>query len=396
MRSGKASEPTTLCRDCCELSAGLMERCPGCGSDRLVAHDELTTLAIAHVDCDAFYAAVEKRDRPELRDRPVIVGHTGGRGVVTTACYVARTYGVRSAMAMFKALERCPEAVVIRPDMARYKRVSQEIRAICRAYTDRLEPVSLDEAYLDLSGLADGGGPTPAEALAIMSDRIEQRVRITVSIGLSCNKLLAKLASEMRKPRGFSVIGRAEARRVLAPMPVGKINGVGSVTAARLVERGIHTIADLQAMPEGQIVALLGRLGHRLARFAIGEDDRKVEPDRPTKSVSAETTFDRDTARLADLEQEARDLTTRVAGQLTGKELAGSLVTVKLKTADFRLITRSRRLAQPTQQAETILAAALPLIAREADGRHFRLIGIGVDRLVPASEADPPDLFAGS
>jgi len=388
--------PIVLCRDCCELhDAATGLPCPGCGSSWLVAHEEIAGLAIAHIDCDAFYASVEKRDRPRLKDQPVIVGHPGGRGVVTTACYVARRYGVRSAMAMFKALEMCPQATVIPPDMGKYKRVSNHIRDIMRAATPVIEPVSLDEAYLDLSDpnrLADG---TPAEALARIARDVEIEVGITVSVGLAPNKLLAKLASEREKPRGFSVIGRAEARGFLARLPVAKINGVGPATARRLEAGGIKSIADLQHLPESELVIRFGRFGRRLAQFAAGDDERAVTPDRPTKSISAEDTFARDTSKVADLLAEARRLCERVAGSLVRQRLAAGTVTVKLKTARFTLLTRSRRMAEPTQRAAVMFEAARPLIEREADGRAFRLIGIGADRLVPEAEADPPDLFGG-
>ena len=382
-----------LCRDCTLMFERGASRCPGCGSARLVTHDELDALTVAHIDCDAFYASVEKRDRPELAGEPVIVGHAGGRGVVTTACYVARRFGVRSAMPIFQALERCPGAVVIPPEMAKYKQVSAEIRAIFLAETEVIEPVSLDEAYLDLAPGNVAPGTVPAQALARIAARVEGEVGITVSIGLSANKLLAKLASELRKPRGYSVIGAGEAKAFLARLPVSKINGVGAATASRLEAQGIRTIADLQAMSETALSALLGKLGRRLAHFAQGQDDRRVTPDRATKSISAETTFRRDTGRPDELISAARPLAERVAGQLSRKGLAGGTVVLKLKTADFRLLTRNRRLPHATQKAALLVEAAAPLIEKEADGRQFRLIGIGVDHLVPAEEGDPPSLF---
>jgi DNA polymerase-4 len=375
------------------MSDGSLERCPACASARVVAHEELRELEIAHVDCDAFYASVEKRDRPELKEVPLIVGHPGGRGVVTTACYRARQFGVRSAMPMFKARELCPEAVIIPPDMARYKRASSAIREIFLDATPLIEPVSLDEAYLDLS---DGHRITdqpPAQALAAIASRVETEVGVTVSIGLAANKLLAKLASEMRKPRGFSVIGRAEARARLAGLPVSKINGVGAAMARRLEARGVTLIGQLQSMSEMQLVTQYGKFGRRLARFALGEDDRPVTSDRRVKSVSAETTFARDTGSARELESAVLPLCAKVAGQLARKGLAGGTVVLKLKTADFRLVTRSRRLANPTQRADVLAQAARALIEREADGRLFRLVGIGTDALCPASEADPPGLF---
>ena len=270
--------PSAVCRDCCEIHdaaalAGV--RCPGCGSDRLISHPEIDSLAIAHIDCDAFYASVEKRDRPEIRAHPVIVGHAGGRGVVTTACYIARRFGVRSAMPMFQALQRCPDAVVVAPDMTKYRAVSQQIRTIVQAATDVIEPVSLDEAYLDLTPANRVSGAPPPQALALIASRIEDEVGITVSIGLSANKFLAKLASELDKPRGYSIIGEREAKRFLAPLPVARINGVGAVTAQRLEASGIRTIGDLQAMSEMQLVTLHGRFGRRLASFAQGLDERR-------------------------------------------------------------------------------------------------------------------------
>jgi DNA polymerase-4 len=383
-----------LCRDCCEWSDARGDDCPGCGSTRLVHHPELESLAIAHIDCDAFYASVEKRDRPELRAEPVIVGHPGGRGVVTTACYIARKSGVRSAMPMFQALERCPEATVIPPDMAKYRRVGLEVRDIFREATLCVEPVSLDEAYLDLSPEHRREAMPAAEALALIAHRVESEIGITVSIGLAPNKLLAKLASELQKPRGFSVIGRAGAKSFLAGLPVTKINGVGPATADRLKAAGIETVADLQGVSEAELIARHGRFGRRLARFAVGEDDREVTPDRPTKSISAETTFRRDTGSLTELMTTLEALAPRVATSLQRKGLAGSVVVVKLKTSGFQIVTRSRRLSHPTQRAEVLIEAARGLVEKEADGRLFRLAGIGVDGIVPAQAADPPDLFA--
>ena len=383
-----------LCRDCCEFTEPEAERCGFCGGLRLRWHGELEALGIAHIDCDAFYASVEKRDNPRLRDEPLIVGHPGGRGVVTTACYIARRYGVRSAMPMFQALERCPHATVVPPDMAKYRRVSSDIRAIFDTATDVIEPVSLDEAYLDLTPENLLGEVPAAQALALIARRVEREVGITVSIGLAANKFLAKLASEMEKPRGYSVIGQAEARGLLAGMPVGKINGVGSVMVRRLADAGIATIGDLQGIAEAQLVARFGRFGRRLAQYAQGQDEREVTARRVAKSISAETTFRRNIAAAAELSEVAGRLCERVAGQLVRKGVAGGTVVLKLKTADFRIVTRNRQLPHPTQRAEVLFEAAVPLIRREADGRSFRLIGIGADQLRPAIIADPPDLFS--
>ena len=383
----------TLCRDCCDLVIPASALCPACGSARLVSHTELVGLNIGHVDCDAFYASVEKRDRPEIAHEPLIVGHPGGRGVVTTACYIARRFGVHSAMPMFKARELCPQALVIAPDMKKYKAASDRIRSVFSKATGQIEPVSLDEAYLDLTPEHRRIEQPAAQLLARISRKIEAAVGITVSIGLGPNKFLAKLASDRDKPRGFSVIGRAEARSILAPMPVSKIHGVGAVTARRLEASGIATIGDLQNRSEMQLTVEHGRFGRRLAQYANGEDDRAVTPDRPTKSISAETTFDRDTGSAVELAAIAGQLCERVAASLERQEFAGGGVVLKLKTSDFRLITRSRRLAHPTQRAVALFEAVKILIEKAADGTTFRLIGVGVDPLSPAGEADPPGLF---
>jgi len=386
-----------LCRDCTELSEpdgpADAPACALCGSGRIIRHAELQTLGIAHIDCDAFYASVEKRDRPELREVPLIVGGTGGRGVVTTACYIARRFGVRSAMPMFQARELCPLATIIPPDMAKYRAVSGEIRAIFETATEMIEPVSLDEAYLDLTPENLLGDVPAAQALSLIARRVEREIGITVSIGLAPNKFLAKLASEMEKPRGYSVIGHREARGLLAPMPVAKINGVGAVTARRLGAAGLATIGDLQRQSEAELVVRLGKLGRRLAMYARGEDDRQVTPHRAAKSISAETTFRVNLATARELIEAARPLCERVGASLARKGRAGGTLVVKLKTADFRVITRNRKLPHPTCRADVLLEAARPLIQTEADGRSFRLIGIGVDHLLPAAAADPPDLF---
>lgn len=364
-----------------------------CGSSRTVSHPELDTLTIAHIDCDAFYAAIEKRDDPSLIDKPVIVGHPGGRGVVTTACYVARRFGPRSAMPMFQALQLCPDAVVIPPDMARYKQVSEQIRAIFAALTPMIEPVSLDEAYLDLGDDVRLRPRPPAQLLAETALAIEREIGITVSIGLAGNKFLAKLASDLDKPRGFAVIGRREARAVLAPLPVRRIMGVGPAMAAKLEAMDITTIGQLQTLSPDDLVGRFGKFGRRLAGFARGEDDRAVTPSRPAKSISAETTFRSDLRRAEDLAQALRPQCERVAARLIRARLAGRTVVLKLKTADFRIVTRHAQLADRTQRAEVIFRSAVSLIRKEANGRAFRLIGVGVAELGPAEGADPPDLF---
>ncbi|MCC6470792.1 MAG: DNA polymerase IV [Alphaproteobacteria bacterium] len=382
-----------LCRDCgAGEPADRPPRCPACGSPRLAAHPELDRLSIAHIDCDAFYATVEKRGRPELIDRPVIVGG-GRRGVVSAACYVARMYGVRSAMPMFKALEACPEAVVIHPDMAKYAAVGRQVRALMRAATPLVEPLSIDEAFLDLTGTEAVHGGSPARTLAALARRIERDLGVTVSIGLSYNKFLAKIASDLDKPRGFAVIGRADAVGFLGPKPVGLIWGVGKALEARLNADGIARIEHLRQSDERDLVARYGAIGRRLHRFARGEDDRSVEPDRPTKSISAETTFDRDRADLAFLRAELWPLCETVSRRLKKSGLAARGVTLKLKTAQFRTVTRSMHLGQATQLAETLFRSAEAMLAAAVDGTRYRLIGVGGADLDDAAEADPPDLF---
>ncbi len=385
----------TLCRKCLRLSYEGAGVCPGCGSKMTVSHGELTTLDIAHIDCDAFFAAVEKRDNPSLRNKPVLIGRDTGRGVVATACYVARRYGPRSAMPMYRALELCPGAVVIPPDMAKYKRVGGRVRSIFLDATPTVEPVSIDEAYLDLTQDERRDPRPPAVLLAEIAARVEREVGITVSVGLSHNKFLAKMASDLEKPRGFSVIGRAEARSFLAPLSVRKIHGVGEATAKRMAEGGVDTIGQLQQMTETELVAQFGKFGRRLAQFAVGEDDRKVTTDRQRKSVSAETTFRSDMRSAEDLCSALRPLCDKVATRLVQGEIAGRTVVVKLKTADFQIHTRNHRMPNPTQRANVIYEHAAPIIAREADGRKYRLIGVGVSDLRPAAEADPPGLFDG-
>ncbi len=384
----------TLCRDCGHRPLGSAGTCPACGCTRLLSHTELHDLTIAHLDCDAFYAAIEKRDRPELRDRPVIVGGRH-RGVVAACCYIARTYGVRSAMPMFKALRACPDAVVVKPDMKKYAAVGREVRAMMQECTPLVEPLSIDEAFMDLSGTEALHRASPAATLADLARRVEEALSITVSVGLSYNKFLAKIASDLEKPRGFAVIGRAEARAFLADKPVGLLWGVGAAMQRRLAQDGITRIGELARLDEATLVARYGKIGKRLSLCARGEDDRAVNPERETKSISSEITLNEDLSDPATLRPILWRLTETVARRLKKAGLAGGGVTLKLKTADFRILTRARRLGAATQSADEMFRAAEPLLAREADGRAFRLIGIGAHDLAPAAEAVQGDLFGG-
>jgi DNA polymerase-4 len=380
-----------LCRDCLHAADQAFARCPSCGSRRVMAHPALFALAVAHVDCDAFYATVEKRDRPDLLTRPVIVGG-GRRGVVAACCYIARTRGVRSAMPMFKALSACPDAVVIKPDMAKYVTEGRRIRAMMEALTPLVQPLSIDEAVLDLSGTQALHGAPPAVVLARFAAAVEREVGVTVSIGLAANRLMAKLAAERDKPRGFAVIGADEAAAWLAPQPVSLLPGVGPAMAKRLQAAGFSTLGQLGALDPRAAAQRFGEDGPALAARARGEDTRRVDPSRETKSVSAETTFETDMTTQAALEAPLWRLCEKLARRLREKDLAAAGVTLKLKTAAFATRTRAARLAQPTALPDVLFAAARPLLAREADGTAFRLIGIGAQPLAPADQADRGDL----
>ncbi|MFC5443439.1 DNA polymerase IV [Rhizobium halophytocola] len=380
-----------FCRDCLTLQPAGRRRCSACGSPRLVFHPELFDLTLAHIDCDAFYASVEKRDNPDLADKPVIIGG-GKRGVVSTACYVARIHGVRSAMPMFKALEACPDAVVIRPDMEKYGRVGREIRQMMSDLTPLVQPLSIDEAFLELKGTQTLHRDPPARVLARFVKRIESEIGITVSVGLSYCKFLAKVASDLQKPRGFSVVGRAEAMAFLADRPVTTIWGVGHAFAATLERDGIRTVGQLQTMEETELMRRYGLIGQRLARLSRGNDDREVHPNDGAKSVSAETTFFDDISAREPLVSHLRALSEKVARRMKKSQLAGHTVVLKLKTADFKGRTRNRRLEDPTQLADRIFRTGLSLLEKELDGTKFRLIGIGVTDLTDPVRADPPDL----
>jgi DNA polymerase-4 len=378
-----------LCRDCC-ADPGDAPVCPVCGGHRVVRHLELTSLHIAHVDCDAFYASVEKRDRPELAARPVIVGG-GVRGVVSAACYVARIHGVRSAMPMFKALKACPDAVVIRPDFAKYVAASRQIRALMAGLTPLVQPLSIDEAVLDMAGTEALHRAPAAAVLARFALAVERQVGVTVSIGLAPNRLLAKIAAGRDKPRGFCVIG-SEARALLAGEPVRLLPGVGPALARRLESLGITRLGHLQALDESDALRRLGEDGPSLVRRARGEDARAVDPGRETKSVSAETTFDSDLASAKELERHLWRLAEKLARRLREADLAAAGVVLKLKTAAFASRSRTQRLPGPTRLPDALFEAARALLAREIDGTAYRLIGIGAQPLAPGDAADLPDL----
>jgi DNA polymerase-4 len=377
----------SLCRDCLTLTEATLARCPACRSPRMVAHDELLQLSIAHMDCDAFYASVEKRDDPSLRDQPVIVGG-GQRGVVSTCCYIARIKGVRSAMPMFQALKLCPEAIVVKPRFSAYTEASRAIRAMMEELTPAIEPLSLDEAFMDLTGTARLHGAPPAVLLARLTKRMEDELGLTGSIGLSHNKFLAKIASDLDKPRGFSVIGRSETDAFLKPKPVRIIWGVGQATQAALEAAGIRTIADLLRWDRADLGARFGQMGDRLWHLARGLDTRRVNRDERLKSISKETTFFEDTSDPDLLDGHIWRLSEQVADRAKAKRLSGRTVTLKLKKGDFQLVTRRHALADPTQLTDRIYRAARDLFDHAGTQGPFRLIGVGISDLAPEDQAD--------
>ncbi len=381
-----------FCRDCFADVPDSRPRCAACGSPRVIRHPEIATLTIAHVDCDAFYAAIEKRDDPGLADKPLIIGG-GRRGVVSTACYIARTYGVRSAMPMFEARRLCPHATVLPPQMDKYVAVGRQVREMMFELTPIVEPLSIDEAFMDLTGTERLHGMSAAKTLARFAARVEASLGISVSIGLSANKFLAKIASDLDKPRGFAALGQSEARAFLAPRPVTFIWGVGKATQARLNRDGFTTIGDLQAAEETDLMRRYGTEGLRLSRLARGIDHRSVHPERETKSVSAETTFDTDIRDFRPLELKLWSLSEKVSRRLKAQELAGSTVTLKLKTSDFKIKTRAQSLNDPTRLAAKIFDVARELLRRETDGTRYRLIGVGLSQLVEGVDEEPMDLI---
>ncbi len=382
----------SLCRDCGWTGEAKAARCPSCASPRTVFHEELGTLSIAHMDCDAFYASVEKRDDPSLRDLPVIIGG-GKRGVVTTACYIARMSGAKSAMPMFKALKLCPDAVVIKPNFAKYKEESRRIHEKLDKLTPLIQPLSLDEAWIDLTGTERLHGATPAQMLARLQAEIERDIGLTVSVGLAPNKFLAKIASELDKPRGFSAIGAAEAQAFLADKPVNILPGVGPATVASLAEIGLRTVGDIADADLKLLANRLGSGGMRLHRLAHGQDSRIVDPDQARKTISAETTFNDDLHKREDLEDELWPLCEKVAKQARKEGVAGRVATLKLRTPDFKIHTRRRTLAVPTQTAKTLFQVARELLAAEPRGLAYRLIGAGLTEFVDADTAGA-DMFA--
>jgi DNA polymerase-4 len=376
----------SLCRDCLTQFESA-KRCPACASPRVLSHPELYDLSIAHMDCDAFYASVEKRDNPDIRDKPVIIGG-GHRGVVSTACYIARIKGVRSAMPMFQALKLCPEAVVVRGRMDVYVEVSKQVRALMEGLTPDIEPLSLDEAFMDLTGTAKLHGAPPAVMLARLVKRMRQEIGITGSIGLSHNKFLAKVASDLDKPRGFSVIGQGETDDFLRDKPVRMIWGVGPAAQESLNKAGIQTFTDLLRWDRKDLGARFGTMGDRLYFLARGQDRRRVSSHTPVKSISKETTFNDDTNAVDILDGHIWRLAEQVSDRAKARGLAGRVVNLKLKRSDFAQISKRISLHDATQFADRIYRTARDLFDQVGDQGPYRLIGVGISDLVSEDQAD--------
>lgn len=376
----------SLCRDCLTES-DVARRCPTCGSPRTTSHPELFDLTIAHMDCDAFYASVEKRDDPTLEGKPVIIGG-GRRGVVSTACYVARIRGVRSAMPMFQALKLCPDAVIIKPRMAAYVEASRAIRAMMEELTPAIEPLSLDEAFLDLTGTARLHGRPPAVMLARLVKRMQDELGLTGSIGLSHNKFLAKVASDLEKPRGFSVIGVADTADFLHNKSVRLIWGIGPAAQASLDKAGIRTFTDLLRWERTDLSARFGSMGERLWHLARGQDKRSVSRNAPMKSISNETTFFDDTNDPEILDGHLWRMAEKVSDRAKAKGMAGRVVTLKLKRHDHSALTRRISLRDPAQLADTIYRTARNLFDQVGDEGPYRLLGCGISDLCSADDAE--------
>ncbi|MBU1836949.1 MAG: DNA polymerase IV, partial [Alphaproteobacteria bacterium] len=376
----------SLCRDCL-TTFDTARRCPACRSPRVTSHPELFDLTIAHMDCDAFYASVEKRDNPALADKPVIIGG-GRRGVVSTACYVARIRGVKSAMPMFQALKLCPDAVIVKPRFEAYVEASRAIRVLMDELTPVVEPLSLDEAFLDMTGTARLHGAPPAVMLARLVKRMKDELGLTGSIGLSHNKFLAKVASDLDKPRGFSLIGAAETTEFLRPKSVRLIWGIGAVGQESLASAGIRTFDDLLRWDRRDLNDRFGGMGDRLWQLARGEDGRRISAHTPVRGLSNETTFHEDTKDVEILDGHIWRMAEKVSSRAKAKDIAGRVVTLKLKRSDHGLITRRQSLRHPTQIADTIYRTARGLFDAAAPHPTYRLLGVGLSELTPGTEAD--------
>ena len=376
----------SVCRDCITLYDS-KSRCIKCNSPRILNHPELYTLSIAHMDCDAFYASVEKRDNPTLADKPVIIGG-GTRGVVSTACYIARIKGVRSAMPMFQALKKCPEAIVIKPRMEVYSNISKSIKQMMTELTPAVEPLSLDEAFLDLTGTEKLHGSPPVVQLCILLKRISNELGITGSIGLSHNKFLAKIASDLEKPKGFSIIGLEETEAFLSEKPVKLIWGVGTTFQEKLENDGIRKFSDIKSRTQEELMKRYGQAGLKLWHLARGQDPRKISASAPVKSISNETTFYEDTSDRDLLDGHIWRLSEKIADRAKATNRTGSVVSIKLKRKDHSQLTRRLSLREPTQMCSLIYQSAKSLLDKIGDKGPFRLIGVNLSKITHSYTED--------
>ena len=372
----------SLCRNCLTFTKN-EPRCSKCNSPSILRHAELKSLSIAHLDCDAFYASVEKRDNPDLLDKPIIIGG-GNRGVVSTACYIARIKGVKSAMPMFQALRKCPEAIVIRPRMELYANISKSIRQMMFDLTPAVEPLSLDEAFLDLTGTEKLHGNPPVVQLSLLLKRISQELGITGSVGLSHNKFLAKIASDLDKPKGFSIIGKEETDEFLSNKPVSLIWGVGNTLRNKLEEDGIRTFSELKIRHKEDLIKRYGQMGLRLWHLSRGQDTRKISANNQVKSISNETTFSEDTSDALLLDGHIWRLCEKVSDRAKATEKIGSVVSIKLKRKDHSQVTRRLSLREPTQMCSMIYKSAKTLLDNLEDKGPFRLIGVNLSKITKA------------
>ena len=342
---------------------------------------------IIHIDMDAFYASVEQRDDPSLRGKPVVVAWRGNRSVVCAASYEARAFGVRSAMPALRAERLCPEAVFIPPDFTRYRAVSRSTREIFQRHTDLIEPLSLDEAYLDVTENKTGL-PTATRVARTIREQIREELHLTASAGIAPNKFLAKIASDWRKPDGLFVIQPEEVEAFLTPLPVGRIPGVGKVTERRLQDLGVSTVGELRVMELPLLEARFGRYGSRLYGLARGIDNNPVVPDRPTKSISAEDTFEKDVP-LEETEPMIRRLAEKVWAASRKESRTARTVVLKLKTREFDILTRSLTPEHPPSSCEELTDIAISLLERVDLGpqQKFRLVGVGLHNFREPEEA---------
>ena len=383
---------TSICRECLSTFDSKVLYCANCESLNLISHKEIEKLDIAHVDCDAFYASIEKRDNPKLKNSAVIIGG-GKRGVVATACYLARIKGVRSAMPMYKALKLCPSAIIIKPNMSKYRDASRKIQNLMNQLTPLIEPISLDEAFLDLSGTKKLHKKIPAVLLAELSKKINQEVGISVSIGLSYNKFLAKICSDLDKPKGFSLLGRGDSKKFLSSQPVEILWGVGKILKRKLNDDGIKTISQIEELGIKEVINRYGSIGSHIYSLSQGKDLRRVVPQRQIKSISHETTFENDISDKEVLEKKLWSLCEKVSKRSKEKGLGGQTITLKLKTKEFKLISRSCTIDEPTQIGELIFQNSKTLLDREDDKVKYRLIGVGISNLKDSELCDLYDLI---